>query len=177
MVWLNRMVESWLRGTLGDVHPVKRAVLHALEQAREDLLAWTADLSDAELWAAPHGLAAVGFQLRHIAGSIDRLLTYAEEADLSAEQMLEMRGEMTPGATWKELRTLVMERLLAADARVREVAPDRLEEPRWVGRKRMPTTLAGLLIHTAEHTQRHMGQLIVTVRVLRALRLEVQKSL
>jgi uncharacterized damage-inducible protein DinB len=175
--YLEGMVESWLRGTLGEVHPVKRAVLHSFDQAREDLLAWTADLSDAELWAAPHGLAPVGFQLRHIAGSVERLLTYAMEADLSAEQMLELRAEMTPGAPLKELVALVMERLLAADARVHSIEPERLVEPRWVGRKRMPTTVAGLLIHTAEHTQRHVGQLIVTVRVLRSLRPEAQKSL
>lgn len=147
-----------------------RAVLHALEQAREDLLAWTADLSDAELWTLPHGLAPVGFQLGHIAGSIDRLLTYAAGTELTPEQLLELRGEMTSGATLKKLRALVMERLLAAERRVRATDPTQLEEPRAVGKKRLPTTLAGLLIHTAEHTQRHVGQLIITVRVLRELR-------
>lgn len=171
------MSEPWLRGTLGEVHPVTRAVLHALEQAREDLLAWTADLSETELWTLPHGLAPAGFQLRHIAGSVDRLLTYAAEAELTAEQMLELRGEMAPDSTLQELRALVAGRLLAAETRVRATEPGRLEEPRWVGKKRLPTTLAGLLIHTAEHTQRHVGQLIVTVRVLRQLRPVVQQGL
>lgn len=171
------MAEPWLRGTLGEVHPVTRAVLHALEQAREDLLAWTADLNDAELWALPQGLAPVGFQLRHIAGSIDRLLSYAEGGDLTAEQMVALRGEMVPGSNLQELRALVVGRLLEAETRVRAVDPGRLEEERWVGKRRLPTTLAGLLIHTAEHTQRHVGQMIITVRVRRALRLVGEQQL
>lgn len=164
------MAEPWLSGTLGEFHPVPRAVMHALQQAREDVLAWTADLSEAELWAAPHGLATVAFQLRHIAGSVDRLLSYAGGTELSAEQLAELRAEMTPGATLAEVRALVEARLTEAEARVGAVDPARLAEPRAVGKKRLPTTLAGLLIHAADHTQRHVGQLIITVRVLRALR-------
>ncbi|HEY3444182.1 MAG TPA: DinB family protein [Paludibaculum sp.] len=171
------MAEPWLRGTLGEIHPVLRAVVHALEQAKEDLLAWTADLGEEELWVQPHGLAPVAFQLRHIAGSIDRLLTYADGVELAEAQLNELRGEMNPGSSLKELRALAAGRLLQAEARVREVDPARLEEPRWVGKKRLPTTLAGLLIHTAEHTQRHVGQLIITVRVLRDLRTPGQKRL
>ncbi len=171
------MAEPWLRGTLGEVHPVTRAVLHALEQASEDLLAWTADLSDAEVWALPHGLAPVGFQLRHIAGSLDRLLSYADGAELTAEQIHELHGETTDGARRPELRASAAGRLLDAGNRVRAVDPSRLAEPRWVGKHRLPTTLAGLLIHTAEHTQRHVGQVITSVRVLRHLRHVVEKSM
>ena len=177
MSYREGMSEPWLSGTLGELHPVTRAVVHALEQARMDLLAWTSDLTDAETRAVPHGLAPVGFQMAHIAGSLDRLLTYAEATELSTEQMAELRREMTPGPTLTELRTRVMGRLLESDARVRNVDPARLAEPRVVGRRQLPTTLAGLLIHTAEHTQRHVGQLIVTVRVLRALRLVSEKGL
>lgn len=171
------MAEPWLRGTLGEIHPVMRAVVHALEQAKEDLLAWTADLTEEESRALPHGLAPVAFHLRHIAGSLDRLLTYADGAELAEAQLQELRGEMNPGSSLKELRALATGRLLQAEARVREMDAARLEEPRWVGQKRLPTTLAGLLIHTAEHTQRHIGQLIITVRVLRELRQAGKKSL
>ena len=164
------MAEPWLRGSLGEIHPVTRAVVHALEQAREDVLAWTADLNDVEVWALPHGLAPVAFHLRHIAGSIDRLLTYADGSQLAQAQVRELRGEMVPGSTLNELRALVTGRLLGAETLIREVDPARLEEPRWIGRKRMPTTLGGLLIHLAEHTQRHVGQLVTTVRVLREVR-------
>ena len=171
------MCETWLRGTLGELHPVIRAVVHSLEQAGEDLLTWTSDLGETELWCEPHGLAPVGFQMRHIAGSIDRLLTYAVGQDLTAEQMSELRGERSADATLQEMRALTAGRLLEAETRVRGVDPAMLTEPRAVGRKRFPTTLAGLLIHTAEHTQRHVGQMIVTVRVLRALRPVVEKGL
>ena len=156
---------------------MQRAVVHGLEQAREDLLAWTADLDEAEMCAKPHQLAPVGFQLRHIAGSVDRLLTYADGEDLNEAQLTELRGEMTAVFTSHEVRALAMERLLEAEKRVRGFDPARLDEPRWVGKKRLPTTLAGLLIHTVEHTQRHVGQLIITVRVLRGLRTVGEKKL
>ena len=39
-------------------------------------------------------------------------------------------------------------------------------EVREVGRDRIPSTVGGLIFHAAEHTQRHLGQLLVTVRVL-----------
>ena len=160
-----------------DIHPAVRAVLHGLEQAREDLLSWTADLDEAEMWATPHQLSPVGFQLRHIAGSIDRLLTYADGEELNEAQLAELRGEMTAVSTAQEVRAFAMERLLDADKRVRGFDPARLEEPRWVGKKRLPTTLAALLIHTSEHTQRHVGQIIITVRLLRGLRSVGEKKL
>ena len=70
--------EPWLRGTLTDVPAVHRAVLHALELAHEDLNRWCGGLTDEQLNAQHFGLAPVAFHIRHIAGSIDRLLTYAE---------------------------------------------------------------------------------------------------
>jgi uncharacterized damage-inducible protein DinB len=39
---------------------------------------------------------------------------------------------------------------------------------RFVGRAKLPSTVLGLLVHAAEHTMRHTGQLLVTVQVLRA---------
>ena len=48
--------EPWLRGTLADVPPVQRAVIHALELAREDLERWCAGLTDEQLNARPAGI-------------------------------------------------------------------------------------------------------------------------
>ncbi|WP_321474553.1 DinB family protein [uncultured Paludibaculum sp.] len=164
------MAEPWLSGTLGEYHAVVRAVLHGLQQAHEDIEEWTDDLVDEEIWARPSGLAPVGFQMRHIAGSIDRLLTYAKGEQLSGAQLAALKSEMEPGAGRGELMAEMEQAFAQAAAVVRSTDPSTLTEARGVGRKALPTTVGGLLIHTAEHTQRHVGQLIVTVRVLRGLR-------
>src|SRR5947209_3988560 len=95
--------EPWLRGTLNEVPAVQRAVLHALELAREDLERWCDGLSDEELHDRPGGIAPVAFHLRHIARSIDRLLTYAEGNQLSSEQVSVMKAEMEPRGSRNEL--------------------------------------------------------------------------
>jgi hypothetical protein len=38
---------------------------------------------------------------------------------------------------------------------------------RGVGRANLPSTVIGLYVHAAEHTMRHIGQLLVTVKVLK----------
>src|SRR6476620_8261832 len=91
--------EPWLRGTLADVSAVQRAVLHALELAREDRERWCDGLSDEELHARPGGIASVSFHLRHIARSMDRLRTYAEGNQLSPEQLTLMKSEMETGGS------------------------------------------------------------------------------
>jgi len=134
------------------------------------VLRWTRDLDDETLEMEPLGLPSVAFQMRHIARSIDRLLTYADGQGLSEEQMLALRSEHVAGASGDELRQHVSE----AIAKVRQFAlrfsQDQLSEPRGVGRAGLPTTVAGLLIHIAEHTQRHVGQLITTAKVAVALK-------
>lgn len=163
-----RQPEPWLRGTLGDVAAVPRAVLHALELAKEDLHRWCGDLSDHELNSRPAGIAPVSFHLRHIARSIDRLLTYAEGGQLRAEQTTALKSESEPGATRAELFAELAAALARAEARIRAIDPTRLEEPRKVGKKALPTTLGGLLVHVADHTQRHVGQAITTAKIVRA---------
>src|SRR6267142_908170 len=166
----NQQPEPWLRGTLPEVPAVQRAVLHALELAHEDIERWTADLSDEELNARPGEIASVAFHLCHIARSIDRLLTYAEGSELSVAQIEAMQAELHAGAKraelWEEL-TATLER---ANARIRAFAPQQLEEARTVGRKQLPTTTGGLLVHVADHTQRHVGQAITTAKIVRARR-------
>ncbi len=158
--------EPWLRGTLTDVPSVQRAVLHALELAKEDLERWCDGLSDEELNRRPGGIAPVAFHLRHIARSMDRLLTYAEGRQLSAEQIAAMKGELEPGATRNELMAELAVALAKSSKRVRSFLPEHLEEERKVGKKELPTSVGGLLVHVADHTQRHVGQAITTAKIV-----------
>jgi uncharacterized damage-inducible protein DinB len=164
------MVEPWLRGTLTDVNAVQRAVLHALELAREDIEKWIGGLSDAELEEEPLKLPSVGRQMRHIVRSLDRLLTYAEERPLSAEQMEALKSEPEASASRQRLLAELQDGIASAMERIRAFRPESYREPRGVGRKMLPTTVAGLLVHCADHTQRHTGQLVTTVKVLTELR-------
>jgi uncharacterized damage-inducible protein DinB len=159
--------EPWLRGTLSDAPAVIRAVLHALQLAKEDVERWCEDLSDEEINARPSALPSVAQQVRHIARSVDRLLTYAEGRQLSEEQMVALRSEGEQAereVVFAEFRS----ELERAAERVRGFAGANFEEPRAVGRKQLPTTVGGLLVHVADHTQRHVGQLVTTVKVVKA---------
>ncbi|MGB6975461.1 MAG: DinB family protein [Terracidiphilus sp.] len=168
-------VEPWLRGTHEEVPAVGRAVLHALELAREDLAKWTAGLTDAEAHAAPMGLTPVAFHLRHIPRSVDRILTYAEGGQLTAEQLAALKAEQGRSDSEKldtlaELMAEVEASFAKAAQRVRALAVAEFETFRGVGRKQLPTSIGGALIHVADHTQRHVGQVVTTAKVLKALR-------
>lgn len=162
--------EPWLRGMLTDLPPEQRAVLHALELAREDMRRWCGTLSEEELHARPHGLPSVAFHLRHIVGSLDRLLTYAEGNLLNDEQMRRLAAEKNPTGEKEEILAGFESGLREAEERIRAMDLADWPEAREVGRKKLPTTVAGLLIHCADHTQRHVGQAITTAKVLLALR-------
>jgi uncharacterized damage-inducible protein DinB len=162
--------EPWLRGTLAEVPAVQRAVLHALELAREDLERWCDGLSDTELHARPGGIAPVAFHLRHIARSIDRLLSYAEGKLLSAEQISAMKAEMDPGGSRNELMAELVVAIAKSGKRIRAFSEQQLQEGRHVGKKRLPTSVGGLLVHVADHTQRHTGQAITTAKIVVAQR-------
>lgn len=166
------MVEPWLRGTLPEVDSVRRQVLHALELAGEDIDRWCAGLSDAEMNARPFGLASVAFHLRHIARSLDRLLTYAEGNALTGAQMDALAGEMAGDAFAEEVLAEVRAALGEAHRRVLMILQNSYEEKRGVGRALLPSTVGGLLVHCAEHTQRHVGQAVTTAKVV----VGVQKS-
>jgi len=164
------MPEPWLRGTLTDVPVVTRAVLHALELATEDIERWCAGLTDEELNARPGGVAPVAFHVRHIVRSADRLLTYAEARQLSAEQIGALKSELDAGARKEELFAEFRAGVESAAQRVRAFSPAQFDEPRTVGKLQLPTTVGSLLIHVAEHTQRHVGQAITTAKVVTAAR-------
>jgi uncharacterized damage-inducible protein DinB len=162
-------VEPWLRGTYADVPAVGRAVLHALDLALEDLTKWTAGLTDAQVHSQPLGLPSVAFHLRHIVRSTDRLLSYAEGNPLSAEQLALLKAEQGGEETLAELLAEVEAYFSNAADRVRVLATANLETFRGVGRKQLPTSIGGALVHVADHTQRHTGQVVTTAKVLRAL--------
>lgn len=158
-------VEPWLRGTHAELPAVIRAVVHALELCAEDAERWCAPLDDEAMNLRPAGMAPVAFHLRHIVRSLDRLLTYAEGGQLSEEQLAALRTEMDAGDTSGVLEEF---RAGMADAlrRVRALADQDLEQERGVGRKALPTTVGGLLVHCADHTQRHTGQAVTTAKVV-----------
>ena len=164
-------MEAWLSGPLDGIDPILMPAAHALVQAREDISVSVSNLSTRELSLRPGGIASVGFHLRHVAGSIDRLLTYARGELLGDRQRqvldLEIAGAAVP-VDAKELTTVVH---AAIDAALRVIcATDvaTLQERRTVGRAALPTTVFGLLFHIAEHTQRHTGQIITTAKVVKA---------
>jgi uncharacterized damage-inducible protein DinB len=166
----SKLPEPWLRDTLTEVPAVQRAVLHALELAKEDLERWCGSLSDEEFNARPAGLAPVAFHLRHIGRSLDRLLTYAEGNQLSGEQVAELKTELDPGATRHELFAELTVAFTKSVARVRAIDAEHLEQRRAVGKKELPATVAGLLVHVADHTQRHTGQAVTTSKFVLAQR-------
>ena len=168
-------IEPWLRGTHADVPAVGRAMLHALDLALDDLTKWTDGLTDDEVHAQPLGLPSVAFHLRHIVGSTDRLLSYAEGKQISPEQLALLKAEQS-GAnplhpeTLAELLAAVEAAFSNAADRVHVLATADLETFRGVGRKQLPTSIGGPMVHVADHTQRHVGQVVTTAKVLKALR-------
>jgi uncharacterized damage-inducible protein DinB len=161
-------LEPWLRGPVEGVHPVAGALIRCFEHALEDIEYWTQDLNGEQLWQRPGGVASVGFQIRHIGRSVDRLMTYAQGKQLDAGQLEALRSEMQPGAARTELLDEMAALLEAAKAAVRAMDMSEEGSPRYIGRKRIAVSFVGLLIHIAEHTQRHTGQAIITAKLVRA---------
>jgi uncharacterized damage-inducible protein DinB len=166
-------IEPWLRGTYDDVPAVGRAVLHALDLALDDITKWTEGLTDAEVHVQPLGLPSLGFHLKHIARSVDRILTYAEGGQLTADQLAALKSEQTANESDESLAMLLGEVKASfsnAFDRIRTLAGADFNLFRGVGRKQLPTSIGGALIHVADHTQRHVGQVVTTAKVLKALR-------
>jgi uncharacterized damage-inducible protein DinB len=163
-------VEPWLRGTRTEIPAVVRAVLHAIDQSLENIEAWTEGLTDEQIDAEFHGLPSIGFHLRHLTGALDRSLTYAARLDLSEAQFDWLAGEKTGKGV---SRAMLLEQLRAsaarAETRLLTLADADFEVPRTIGRKHLPTTLGGIVVHIADHTQRHVGQVVTTAKVIRAL--------
>ncbi len=163
--------EAWLRGPMPGIDPYLMPAAHALVQASEDLERAARELTAEQLWARPGGAAAPGFHLRHIAGVIDRLFTYARGEVLSDAQREALTAETTPGDSPPNVDTLIEQAQRAIATALdtfRETSREKLLEPRAVGRKQLPSTVLGLYSHAAEHAMRHTGQLITTAKIVRA---------
>jgi uncharacterized damage-inducible protein DinB len=149
---------------------VGRAILHAFDLALDDLTKWTDGLTDAEVHAHPLELPSIAFHLRHIARSTDRLLSYAEGSQLSAEQLTALKAEQSGDEPLAVLLAEVEASFSDGADRVRVLATADFDIFRGVGRKQLPTSIGGALVHVADHTQRHVGQAVTTCKVLKALR-------
>jgi len=164
--------EVWLRGPVPGVSALLLPVAHALLQAQEDVERLTADLPNDDLWKSLGGAATIGFHLRHMQGSLDRLLTYACGEPLSEEQRsaLAMETEPTPEVDAAELLEAFRKTVERALRQLRSTARETLTDHRPVGRAAYPSTVLGLLFHAGEHTARHAGQISSTVRIIKGLR-------
>src|SRR5450432_1023485 len=162
--------EVWQRGPLENVPALLQPVAHALLQAREELFDIMNTFSERLLWERPAGVASPAFHLQHLTGVLDRLFTYARKADLSSEQLYALSIEGNQPETSSSMMELIELFDKQVDLSIHELSTvniDMLTEVRTVGRKLIPSTLIGLYVHAAEHTMRHIGQLLVTVKVLK----------
>jgi len=144
-------------------------VVHSLLQVREELAAIAPTMTVEQLWLKPNGAASVGFHVQHLAGSLDRLLTYARGEPLNDQQRAALEAEESPSAHRETPVALFAKADLTLDralAQTRATPVETLPDHRRVGRAGLPSTVLGLLFHAAEHTQRHAGQIATTVKMV-----------
>jgi hypothetical protein len=160
--------EVWLRGALADVPPLLQPVAHSLLQCLEEVEATLPGLTPAQLQHRPGGAASAEYHVRHAIGSLDRLLTYACGEMLTPAQLEYLASESKPSSPAPDAGALVQRFAAAVEqalVQVRATPESTLLEHRDVGRGRLPSTVLGLLFHAAEHTQRHVGQLVTTAKL------------
>jgi len=163
--------EYWLRGPIDGIAPLLQPVAHSLLQAREDVAAALSRTPVEHVWVSPHGAASIGFHVKHLCGSLDRLLSYARGEALTSAQLAYLHAESAPGSPPADaavLIALVDEAVGRALRQLRGTSAATLTEARAVGRQQLPSTVIGLLVHAAEHTTRHAGQIITTAKIVAA---------
>ncbi len=160
--------EAWLDGQLEGFSAIKMPAAHALTQARFELEN-AVELSVEELLKRPNHISSAAFQLRHIAGSIDRLLTYTRDEDLAREQFDFLKNETAGNSdlNFEELRNDAVRSIDDALEFLKNISDENLFEERFVGREKLPTNVFGLLFHIAEHTARHVGQFVTTAKIVK----------
>ena len=160
--------EFWLSGPIQDIPSLLQPVAHAILQARREIEEALAAFPSAALWEQPKGVASVGFHLRHIPGVLDRLFTYARGEQLNDQQLKYLKSEAVndDSITTQALLKKFSEQVDASLKQLKETDPATITETRGVGRKQIPSNVIGLLFHAAEHTMRHTGQLLVTVKMV-----------
>jgi uncharacterized damage-inducible protein DinB len=162
--------EWWQRGPVEGVPALLQPVAHILLQVRESVNELTANLTESEWNTRPANVASSAFHVRHITGVIDRLFTYARGDGLSPEQFAAIRseGDHLSAADVAAVLDALSARVGSALAELRTIDPSTLGDFRAVGRAKLPSTVIGCLVHGAEHSMRHVGQLSVTTRIVRA---------
>ena len=163
-----KKLEVWQRGPVENIPPLLQPVAHALLQAREELAGIMSDFPEELIWKKPGGVASPAFHLQHLSGVLDRLFTYARGEALSPLQLEELYAEDKPPFDITILQLVTRFNLQVDKALIQLQHTDEtsLTDFRGVGRRQLPSTVIGLLVHGAEHTMRHLGQLLVTVKVL-----------
>jgi uncharacterized damage-inducible protein DinB len=165
-----KMPEVWLRGPLSGIPSLLQPVAHTLLQAREEIIELMKDFPEEHLWDRPANVAAPAFHLQHIPGVIDRLFTYAQGNSLSQDQLATLKEEgQEQKQTVQQLVKTLSDKIDWALEHLSRINEQTVGESRSVGRAQLPSTVQGLLFHTAEHTMRHVGQLLVTVRIIKNL--------
>src|SRR5262245_3643238 len=164
-----KLPEVWLRGPVENIPSLLQPVAHALLQGREEVNELLEDFPNELLWERPAGAASTGFHLQHLSGVLDRLFTYADGRQLDQEQLayLKLEGVSQAMTTSAELLKAFNAQVDNALRYLSNIDEQKLSEFRGVGRAQLPSTVIGCLFHAAEHTMRHLGQLIVTVRVVK----------
>ena len=163
-------LEFWQKGPVPEIPALLQPVAHALLQAREEVNELMADFPVDRLWEKPLGMASCGFHLQHLSGVIDRLFTYARNEKLDEEQFAQLAQEretVVNNVSVGDLVNRFSNQVEAALSQLKETDEAILIEFRAVGRAGLPSTVLGLLFHAAEHTMRHLGQLLVTAKVVR----------
>ena len=165
---MENKTEAWLTGPIDGVPPLLQPVAHALTQANDEIHAIMQEFPQHKLWEKPADLASVAFHLQHIPGVLDRLFSYSQGMQISNAQLkyLSEEGLEDAALTKEMLLKNLSDRIGRSIDHLRSVDPETLLEERTVGRKKLPSTVLGLLFHAAEHTMRHTGQLLVTARLL-----------
>lgn len=164
-------LEVWQRGPLENIPALLQPVAHALLQAEEELEDLLIDFSDKHLWERPATVASPAFHLQHLSGVLDRVFTYARNEQLSAFQLKQLYDEdlvQQHNVTTESLMLRFKRQVQTAFLQLQNTPEEILSEYRGVGRKQLPSTVIGLLVHAAEHTMRHVGQLSVTVKILQS---------
>ena len=164
---MKELPEYWLGGPIAHIPLILQPVAHSLLQSGDEVFIALHGFPDELLWERPFGVASIGFHLQHMAGVLDRMATYARGNALSELQLdaLSREGEKIITSTekliasYKNQISKTLHQISTTDVLT-------LTDVRFVGRARMASTVIGILFHSAEHAQRHTGQLIVTAKCL-----------
>ncbi len=161
--------EVWQRGPLPLMPPLLQPVAQALLQAKEEVNELMEHFPSVLLWVRPADMASAGFHLQHLSGVLDRVFTYARNEPLNPYQFedLAAEGKNLKPITAADLVNRFNRQVDKALEQIKNTDEKTLTDFRGIGRAGLPSTVIGLLFHAAEHTMRHVGQLMVTAAVVK----------